>query len=56
MSQPEDFEAGALDLSERIPAMEDAELLAAYQRTSGEAGDPVADALLVEIERRGLDI
>jgi len=35
--------------------MTDAELLRAYQRTSGEPGDPVADALEKEIERRQLD-
>ncbi|SFP98480.1 hypothetical protein [Sphingomonas rubra] len=32
------------------------DLLAAYQRTDGEPGNPEADALLAEIERRGLDI
>lgn len=32
-----------------------ADLLRAYQRTDGEPGDPEADALLAEIERRGLD-
>lgn len=36
--------------------MTDAELLSAYQHTAGEPGDPIADALLAEIERRGLDI
>ena len=36
--------------------MTDAELLRAYQRTTGEPGDPEADALLAEIERRGLDV
>jgi len=36
--------------------MSDADLLAAYQRTSGEPGDVIADALLAEIERRNLDI
>jgi hypothetical protein len=35
--------------------MDDSNLLAAYQRTTGEPGDPDADALLAEIERRGLD-
>jgi hypothetical protein len=35
--------------------MTDTELLAAYQRTSGEPGDAEADALLAEIERRGVD-
>lgn len=35
--------------------LNDADLLRAYQRTTGEPGDPVADALEKEIERRGLD-
>ena len=52
----DDYEATALDLLERIPAMSDAELVDAYQKTDGEPGDPVADALCQEIERRGLDI
>lgn len=34
----------------------DQALLAAFQRTDGEPGDPVSDALLAEIERRNLDI
>lgn len=37
-------------------ALSDEALLAAYQDTSGEPGDPEADALLAEIERRNLDI
>ena len=41
---------------EFIAALSDADLLAAYQRTNGEPGDAEADALLSEIERRGLDI
>lgn len=36
--------------------MTDEFLLRAYQRTTGEPGDPEADALLAEIERRGLDV
>lgn len=36
--------------------MSDGDLSAAYQRTTGEHGDPVADALCAEIERRGLDV
>jgi len=38
-----------------VAALEDSELLAAYERTSGEPGDPLADALLEEIKRRELD-
>ena len=41
---------------EQVRAMPNADLLAAYQRTNGEPGNPEADALLAEIERRGLDI
>ena len=39
---------------EQVRAMPDAALLAAYQRTNGELGNPEVDALLAEIERRGL--
>ena len=34
----------------------DKELLAAYETSSGEEGDPIAAALLAEIERRDLDL
>ena len=34
----------------------DRDLLAAYQRTSGEPGNPEVEAMLAEIEKRGLDI
>ena len=40
----------------QVKAMSDADLIAAYQRTSGEPGDVAADALLAEIKRRDLDI
>ena len=40
---------------EQVRAMDDAALLAAYQRTTGEPGDAGADQLLAEIERRNLD-
>lgn len=36
--------------------MADAELLEAYERTTGRANDMVANALLAEIRRRELDI
>jgi len=36
--------------------MTDAELLRAYQQTTGRANDMVANALLAEIEKRNLDI
>lgn len=41
---------------EQLRAMPDADLMAAYQRTSGEPGDAAADELLAEIKRRDLDI
>jgi len=41
---------------EQVKAMSDADLLTAYQRTSGAPGDAAADDLLAEIERRNLDI
>ena len=39
----------------RILILTDRELLALYQRTSGEPADNNADLILHEIERRGLD-
>lgn len=36
--------------------LSDRELLAAYQRTTGEPDDPEACALLAEIKERNLDI
>ena len=42
-------------MTEDMTEMSDADLLAAYQETDGEPGNPVADALCHEIERRGLD-
>jgi hypothetical protein len=42
--------------NEQVRAMPDADLLAAYQRTSDEAGDQDGDGLLGEIERRPLDL
>lgn len=41
---------------DQLKAMADADLLAAYLRTTGEPGDIDSDALLAEIERRELDI
>lgn len=41
---------------DQLKAMSDEDLLAAYQRTSGEPGDGSADALIAKIERRNLDI
>ncbi|MDD1450038.1 hypothetical protein NHF48_002250 [Sphingomonas sp. H160509] len=39
---------------EQVKAMPDAEVLAAYERTNGEPGNPEADALLAEFKRRNL--
>jgi hypothetical protein len=36
--------------------LSDEDLIAAYGETSGEPGDPIVDALLAEIKRRGLDV
>lgn len=41
---------------EEIASLSDRDLVAAYQRTSGEPGDAEADALLAEIARRELDL
>lgn len=42
--------------ADQAAAFNDEELLRAYQQTDGEPGDDVADTLLAEIERRGLDV
>jgi hypothetical protein len=39
-----------------VTAWSDKELVAQYERTSGEAGDEHAGRLLAEIKRRGLDL
>lgn len=41
---------------EVIAELSDHDLLFTYQRTIREPGDPAADVLLAEIERRGLDV
>ncbi|WP_269450413.1 hypothetical protein [Sphingomonas sp. CCH5-D11] len=41
---------------EEIASLSDRDLVAAYQRTTGEPGDAEADALLAEIARRNLDL
>ncbi len=46
-------------MDETIPQpsdMADADLLRAYQQTTGGVHDMIANALLAEIERRNLDI
>jgi hypothetical protein len=40
----------------RILLLSDSQLLALYERTTGEPADENADLILYEIERRGLDI
>lgn len=44
------------DLTLKPSEMRDAELLRAYQQTTGGVHDMVANALLAKIERRNLDI
>lgn len=44
------------ELNDDPAGVSDAELLAEYQRSGGEPGNPEVEAILAEIERRGLDI
>ncbi len=44
------------ELNDDPVEVSDADLLAEYQLTVGEPGDPDVEAILAEIERRGLDI
>lgn len=53
---PDEYEHQALELGERIAAMTDEELVAAFQKTEGIPGDPYSDALLAEIQQRNLDL
>lgn len=44
------------DPTQKPSEMADAELLRAYQQTTGRPNDMIANALLAEIQRRNLDI
>jgi len=44
------------DSTPKLHEMADAELLNAYEQTTGRANDMIANALLAEIGRRDLDI
>ncbi|WP_426254479.1 hypothetical protein [Sphingomonas sp. DC2300-3] len=39
-----------------LSSLTDDQLLDAYEATSGTPGDPEADRLIAEIQRRGLDV
>lgn len=56
ISAPRTDEQSRCPVCNGLGTLSDADLLTAYQRTSGEPGDPAADALCAEIERRGLDV
>jgi hypothetical protein len=43
-------------LNDPPEALSDGDLLAEYQRSGGEPGHPEVEAILAEIEKRGLDI
>ncbi|WP_277924414.1 hypothetical protein [Sphingomonas sp. CROZ-RG-20F-R02-07] len=43
-------------IEQDLAAIGDHDLIALYQQSGREAGDPIADAIGAEIERRGLDI
>ena len=43
------------ELNDDPVEVSDAGLLAEYQRSGGEPGNPEVEAILAEIERRGLD-
>ena len=44
------------ELNDDPVEVSDAELLAEYQKTGGDPADPAVEAIVREIERRGLDI
>lgn len=44
------------ELNDDPVEVSDAELIAEYQATDGDPGDPDIEAIVLEIERRGLDI
>lgn len=52
----DDYERRALDIQDRIAAMSDVDLKAAYMASETAAGEPVQDALLAELEARGIEL
>jgi hypothetical protein len=52
----DDHEDHALEYIDRIATMSDDEVRRAYCATTGEPGDPWADALANACEERGIDI
>lgn len=53
--QDHEREATALEMQDRIAPMSDVEVLAAYEASDAEAGDPWQDALAVAMLERGID-
>lgn len=56
MDKPDEFEAKALDHAERIATMTDDAVRRAYLNTDGEEGDPWTEALIAELQTRGIDV
>ena len=52
----EEYEQQALELEDRIASMSDKEVVAEYQKTTGEPGDPWVDRLVNEMQERGIDL
>lgn len=56
MDTPDEYEATALDIAERIAAMTDDEVRRAYLNCDQECGDPFVEALVAELQARNIDI
>jgi hypothetical protein len=56
MTQDDPREQQALEAQDRIAAMSDKEVKAAYEATSGAPGDPWADFLAQAMQERGIDL
>ena len=56
MDKADKFEASALDHAERIASMTDDDVRRAYLATDGEDGAPWVEALIAELQTRGIDV
>lgn len=56
MDPPDEYEASALDIAERIATMTDDEVRRAYLACDQDCGDPYLEALVVELQARNIDV
>lgn len=56
METPDEYEATALDIGERIAAMTNEEVRRAYLECDAECGDSYVEALIAELQARKIDV